>query len=200
MSLGTPAVILWVLTSQIYLLQPTKRNFVSLVGRICDPLGFLAPTTIKFKILFQKLFYPRSYRTPFSYILCRFCDASIQAYAAVIYLVIESEINTEVKFFVFKTRVAPLWTQIIPRLELLSAFLFSKLVTSVMESLSPNLPQVSLRWYTDFQVALFGFVEPTKSGDRLLTTESLKFTVGSTQIFGATVLVFPTLRTCLLEV
>ena len=36
-------------------LQPTKSNLVSLVGRIYDPLGFLAPITIKFKILFQKL-------------------------------------------------------------------------------------------------------------------------------------------------
>ena len=36
-------------------LQPSKRSLVSLVGRIYDPLGFLAPITIKFKIPFQKL-------------------------------------------------------------------------------------------------------------------------------------------------
>ncbi len=36
-------------------LQPTKRNVVSLIGKFYDPLGFLAPVTIKFKILFQKL-------------------------------------------------------------------------------------------------------------------------------------------------
>ena len=36
-------------------LQPTKRNLVSLIGKFYDPLGFLAPVTIKFKILFQKL-------------------------------------------------------------------------------------------------------------------------------------------------
>ena len=29
-------------------LQPTKRNLVSLIGRFYDPLGFLAPITIKF--------------------------------------------------------------------------------------------------------------------------------------------------------
>ena len=34
-------------------LQPTKRNLVSLVERFYDPLGFLAPITIK--ILFQRL-------------------------------------------------------------------------------------------------------------------------------------------------
>ena len=36
-------------------LQPTKRNLVSLIGKFYDHLGFLAPVTIKFKILFQKL-------------------------------------------------------------------------------------------------------------------------------------------------
>ena len=41
------------------------------------------------------------------------------------------------------------------RLELLSAFLLSKLVTSVMEGLSFTLPQILLRCYTDSQVVLF---------------------------------------------
>ena len=36
-------------------LQPTKRNVVSLIGRFYDPLGFLAPVMIKFKVFFQKL-------------------------------------------------------------------------------------------------------------------------------------------------
>ena len=36
-------------------LQPTKRNLVSLIGQFYDPLGYLAPVTIKFKVLFQKL-------------------------------------------------------------------------------------------------------------------------------------------------
>ena len=173
-------------------LHPTKRNLVSMIGRIYDPLGFLAPVTIKFKILFQKLCQskldwdgdlpedllrewralltdlkeavpisiPRSYSyrvkgVPSSYTICGFCDASTRAYAAVIYLVIESDVSTEVKFVVSKTRVAPLQSQTIPRLELLSAFLLSKLVTSVVDCLSFTLPQIELRCYTDSQVALF---------------------------------------------
>lgn len=173
-------------------LQPTKRNLVSLIGRFYDPLGFLAPITIKYKILFQRLCQskvgwdcdlpgdllkewetlladikeaipiciPRSYDyrvegNPTSYTLCGFCDASKQAYAAVIYLVIESDSNTEVKFLVSKTRVTPLQTQTIPRLELLSAFVLSKLITSVVEGLSGTLPQLALRCYTDSLVALF---------------------------------------------
>ena len=33
-------------------LSPTKRNIVSLVGRICDPLGFPSPVVIRLKSLF----------------------------------------------------------------------------------------------------------------------------------------------------
>ena len=36
-------------------LRPMKRNVFSLVGKFYDPLGFLSPVIIKFKILFQKL-------------------------------------------------------------------------------------------------------------------------------------------------
>ena len=36
-------------------LSPTKRNIVSLVGRIYDPLGFLSPVAIRLKSLFQEL-------------------------------------------------------------------------------------------------------------------------------------------------
>ena len=36
-------------------LDPTKRNVVSLIGRIYDPLGFLSPVTVKFKMLMQEL-------------------------------------------------------------------------------------------------------------------------------------------------
>ena len=36
-------------------LEPTKRNVVSVVGRIYDPLGFLSPVTIMFKMFFQEL-------------------------------------------------------------------------------------------------------------------------------------------------
>ena len=36
-------------------LQPTKRNVVSLICQIYDPLGFLSPITVAFKILIQEV-------------------------------------------------------------------------------------------------------------------------------------------------
>lgn len=172
-------------------LQPTKRN-VSLIGRFYDPLGFLAPVTIKFKVLFQRLCrdklewnvnlpeelgtewnnlvnnlgeggpisIPRNYfhrvgQTPTSITLCGSCDASTHAYAAVVYLVIRTDVGSSTQFVVSKTRVAPLQTQTIPRLELLSALLLSKLIVSVSESLRSTLPQLKLQCFTDSQIALY---------------------------------------------
>ena len=54
-----------------------------------------------------------------------FCDASINAYAAVVYLKIEMADKTYLKFVTSKTRVAPLVEQTIPHLELLSALILA---------------------------------------------------------------------------
>ena len=45
-----------------------------------------------------------------------------------------------VRFVASKTRVAPLLPQTIPRLELLSAVLLSRLIVSVLSSIGPTLP------------------------------------------------------------
>ena len=173
-------------------LKPTKRNIISTIGKFYDPLGFLSPVIIRFKVLFQKLCelkvgwdetppdellqewrslvsdlkeghpvsIPRSYHTSteenqVTYSLCGFCDASTRAYAAVVYLLLRSETNTTVQFLAAKTRVAPLQSQTIPRLELLSALLLSRLIVSVSSSLNSMLPQLESRCYTDSRVALF---------------------------------------------
>ena len=52
-----------------------------------------------------------------SYQLYGFCDASIRAYAAVVYLVIGTDVGNYVKFVVSKIRVAPIQSQTILRLE-----------------------------------------------------------------------------------
>ena len=37
------------------IVEPMKRNVVSIIGRIYDPLGFLGPVVLRFKLLFQRL-------------------------------------------------------------------------------------------------------------------------------------------------
>ena len=58
-------------------------------------------------------------------------------------------------FVTSKTRVAPLKVLTIPRLELLSAVLLARLITSVSESLSTRIDLSEPRCFTDSQVTLF---------------------------------------------
>ena len=59
------------------------------------------------------------------------------------------------RFVAAKTRVAPLKTQTIPRLELLSALILSRLVVSVCDSVQPMTGPLQVRCYTDSQVAMY---------------------------------------------
>lgn len=112
----------------------------------------------------QLMSIPRSYFDGvdgdiISYSLCGFCDASIGAYAAVVYLVIQTD---TVKFVTSKTRVAPLQRQTIPRLELLSALLLARLISSVTDNLSARMNLTQPRCFTDSKVALFWIVGKVK--------------------------------------
>ena len=167
--------------------EPTKRNVVSIVGKFYYPLGYLTPVVLNFKVLFQKLCVnkmnwdqlltdslleernslvqdlhtnapisiPRCYlhgvgTTLTSITLTGFCDASTRAYAAVVYLVVEADGDVKVQFVVSKEIT-------IPRLELLSALLLSRLMTVVSPSLKPLLPPFDTKCYTDSNVALYWF-------------------------------------------
>lgn len=173
-------------------LEPTKRNIVSIVGRFYDPLGFLSPIVIRFKILFQELCergqdwdqplapdllakwkelieelelcpvmsLPRCIWNgpPTEGVSCSlhgFCDASKHAYAAVVYLVLQSPVGKAVRFIASKTRVSPLKPQTIPRLELLSALLLARLMKSVATSLGSEMQLEEPTCYTDSEVSLY---------------------------------------------
>ena len=108
----------------------------------------------------ESLVIPRCYFSdvpdcPKSVRLVGFCDASAKAYAAVVYLRIEGETQVCVRFVAAKTRVAPLGGMTIPRLELLSALLLSKLIVSVRTALQPEVTLGDPVCYTDSRVALY---------------------------------------------
>ena len=87
--------------------------------------------------------------------LIGFCDASTRAYAAVVYLRIGGEGEARTEFVAARTRVAPTQPTTIPRLELLSALLLSKLCTSVETALRNTLELGETICYTDSKVALY---------------------------------------------
>ena len=90
----------------------------------------------------------------FSYQLCGYCDTSLFAYAAVVYLLIEARNGVHTRFVVAKTRVAPLKKLSIPRLELLSAVLLARLMSATKSSLTSELEFSQYHCFTDSQVAL----------------------------------------------
>lgn len=82
-----------------------------------------------------------------------FCDASVSAYAAVVYVrVINAQGNITVSLVTSKTKVAPVKQQSIPRLELMGAVLLSDLVTEVAEVM--NISKSNIHNWTDSSVVL----------------------------------------------
>ena len=173
-------------------LKPTKRNVIGIISRFYDPLGVLAPVTVKLKMFFQELcqskvewdeelmsdlkkkwehlivdlegiestVIPRCYRAGIeervlSYSLQGFCDASLKAYGAVVYLKMTTSLGTFLRFVIAKTRVSPINKQSIPRLELLSAVVLARLISTVTKALNETLKLDDPTCWTDSKVSLY---------------------------------------------
>jgi hypothetical protein len=82
-----------------------------------------------------------------------FCDASNEAYAAVVYIkVIDENDKVKVNLLTSKTRVAPVKQLSIPKLELCGALLLAKLLFEVKEVL--KIPKINIHAWTDSSVVL----------------------------------------------
>ncbi|XP_054713503.1 uncharacterized protein LOC129222966 [Uloborus diversus] len=116
----------------------TKRNILSEIAKIFDPMGWLAPVIVYAKILIQELWsYDIGWDEPIE--IHGFSEASEKAYCAVIYVKSSSDQKVQVNILAAKTRVAPLKSQSLPRLELCAALLLSNLLQVVYS-------RVALSW------------------------------------------------------
>ena len=94
--------------------------------------------------LLKKLTIPRFVLSnqPSDIQLHAFCDASEKAYCAVIYMRTVSDNNIHVSLLTSKTRVAPVKTISLPRLELCSALLLTTLLEAVLPSLNIKISKI----------------------------------------------------------
>ncbi len=168
----------------------TKRQITSECSKIFDPLGWLAPIVIKFKMWIQRIWlegkdwddplpqnliqefqadkadlttltkfsFPRRV-TMDNFIKLEFhcfADASIKAYAAVIYVVTEQADGfRQCALVTSKSKVAPVKTISLPRLELCAAQLAAKLYRQVLTSMeSLTLPTHEVFAWSDSTITL----------------------------------------------
>ena len=92
-----------------------------------------------------------------------FSDASKTAYGACVYVVYQLKSGERVSSLVSsKTRIAPISGETIPRLELLSALILARLMTSVQEALSKNVKISQIFCWSDSQITLWWLASENK--------------------------------------
>ncbi|KAJ0175222.1 hypothetical protein K1T71_009363 [Dendrolimus kikuchii] len=187
----------------------TKRTVLSQIGRLFDPLGFVAPCTFFAKCFMQVLWaqqldwdqhlpvelevqwknfveelpllsninHDRHIKVKchtYTQIL-GFCDASSRGYAAVVYLRTKDAVGaSKVSLVIAKSKVAPLKTVTIPRLELMAAHLLAKLVNYVKSVLQPRLVIDQTLLFTDSSVVLAWLNTPTHTLKTFVSTRVSK--------------------------
>ncbi|XP_062533926.1 uncharacterized protein LOC134202938, partial [Armigeres subalbatus] len=155
----------------------SKRDVLSMIARIFDPLGLIGPVIIPAKAFMQELWQlqidwtdplpasmvlrwsnyldslrdveniriPRrciSIGHPTRILLHGYCDASNIAYGAALYLrTIDEAGNVSSRLLCSKSKVAPINTPTIPRLELCAAVLLARLIETVKAALRTSIHQ-----------------------------------------------------------
>ncbi|GFX92390.1 integrase catalytic domain-containing protein [Trichonephila clavipes] len=139
----------------------SKRDVLSEIARLYDPLGLIGPIVTKAKIFIQELWKikldwseqlpPDAMKEWMNFY--QKLSLEKRAYAAVVYIKCFNESGqSQTRLLCSKSRVAPLKTLTIPRLELSAALLLSRLVKKVVPIL--QLPIHKIWMWTDSTIAL----------------------------------------------
>ncbi|XP_060665537.1 uncharacterized protein LOC132797774 [Drosophila nasuta] len=100
----------------------TKREVLSQIAKLFDPAGWLAPFVIRAKTRVKLQYHG-------------FCDASERAYGAAIYVRVEMASKVSTHLLTAKTKVAPVKSLSVPRLELCGAVLLDELSAALLLNL-----------------------------------------------------------------
>ena len=128
-------------TTQIEWDEPLGAELAKEWQQIADDLCQLHQYSI------HRKYFPDFYTSCLT--LHTFSDASIKAYGAIVYLSSKSQ----TAFVMAKSRVAPLKSQTLPRLELMAALVAARLTKFVMDSL--KLTRIPIYVWVDSQIALY---------------------------------------------
>ncbi|XP_071646671.1 uncharacterized protein [Temnothorax longispinosus] len=143
----------------------TKRVLLSKIAQVFDPLGLIAPLLINGKIIMQRLWQqdlewdrpvPKELlaeweaniapaRVSEKFDVFEFCDASEKAFGACLYAVsVNGEGKVSSHLICSKSRVAPLKTISLPRLELEAALLLARLNETTRKSFGNSIGETTL--------------------------------------------------------
>ncbi|GFU68938.1 uncharacterized protein TNCV_4882651 [Trichonephila clavipes] len=137
----------------------TKRDVLSTIAKIFDPVGLMTPVISKANIFLQhninNIEIPRRILVAFPEVIeiHGFADASERCYGAAVYCKSKNlKSETLVRLITSKSRVAPIKSLTIPRLELCAAVLLAKLVKRVVAAL--QLETAELYLWSDSMIVL----------------------------------------------
>ena len=83
-----------------------------------------------------------------------FADANNKAYSAVVYVLCRTQNGSYARLIASKSRVAPLKTLTIPRLELMSAVLLARLMHAIRSTFEFQLDVSQITYWLDSKIAL----------------------------------------------
>ena len=155
-------------------LKFTKRNLLKTNATLFDPLGLISPITLRIdksewddelndiikhnflKFLddlknIKQISMSRFIYGAFKKQICNielqcFCDSLLQVCSSVIYIRVITNLDVRFNLFCSKTKVSPMKEVTVPRLELTSCVLLTKLLQSILKGLSLNAGSIVLYW------------------------------------------------------